>query len=151
MLTLTRILGVGMKLNRTDVGSLAAIACAALVAVGVTGLVAIGDRLDVHVERAPHVKHVDEGDDPVVGLDGGVRVVRAEGVGAPSSPQPLLYVDGLRMEGDRDAVLADIDPDEIDRVEVVKGEAAIRLFGEEAVGGVIQIFLKDIGSAHPGG
>ena len=134
-----------MKLNRTDAGSLAAIACATLVAVGVTGLVAVEDRSDIHVEHAAEV------DGRVVGPDGGDRVVDADAAGVPSSPQPLLYVDGLRMEGDRDAVLADIDPDDIDRVEVVKGEAAIRLFGKEAGGGVIQIFLKDKGSAHPGG
>ena len=35
-----------MRLNRTDAGSLAAIVCATLVAVGVTGLVADGDRFD---------------------------------------------------------------------------------------------------------
>lgn len=140
-----------MKLNRTDAGSLAAIACATLAAVGVTGLVAIEDQSDIHVERAPHVEHAAEVDGRLVGPDGGDRVVDADAAGAPSSAQPLLYVDGLRMEGDRDAVLADIDPDDIDRVEVVKGEAAIRLFGKEAGGGVIQIFLKDKGSAHPSG
>ena len=37
------------------------------------------------------------------------------------------------------------------RIEVVKGEAAIRLFGDQTTGGVIQIFLKDVGAAHPGG
>ena len=137
-----------MRLNRTDAVSLTAVVCATLVAVGVTGLVAISDRLEIHVERASQVEHVDEGDGRVVGPEGGVH---ADAADAPSNSQPLLYVDGLRMEGDRDAVLADIDPDDIDRVEVLKGEAAIRLFGEEAGSGVIQIFLKDTGSPHPGG
>ena len=49
---------------------------------------------------------------------------------------PLVYVDGVRIEG----LPSDLDPDAISRIEVVKGEAARALFGEEAAVGVIQIF-----------
>jgi hypothetical protein len=38
--------------------------------------------------------------------------------------------------------LSDLSPDEIDRVEVLKGPAASTLYGSEASGGVIQIFTK---------
>lgn len=55
------------------------------------------------------------------------------------------------MMGDRDVVLSGIDPDDIDRVEVIKGETALERFGEEASAGVIEIFLKEIDSARPGG
>lgn len=65
---------------------------------------------------------------------------------------PLLYVDGVRINneltrnnwGARTASnpLQDINPDDIERVEVVKGAAATTLYGTEASGGVIQIFTK---------
>ncbi len=35
-----------------------------------------------------------------------------------------------------------LDPDTIDRIEVVKGGAAEALYGERAAGGVIQIYTK---------
>ena len=140
-----------MKLNRTDAASLAVIVCGALVAVGLTGLVAERghqERHEIQIEVTEERATIKE---TTVRIDAGVRVIRSEDADASSGPQPLIYVDGVRMEGDRESVLADISPDDIDRIEVVKGEAAMRLFGEEATGGVIQIFLKDIGSAHPGG
>jgi TonB-linked SusC/RagA family outer membrane protein len=66
---------------------------------------------------------------------------------------PLIYVDGIRMlardynadpeTGDQAASpLADINPEDIDRVEIVKGAAATTLYGTEASAGVIQIFTK---------
>jgi hypothetical protein len=62
------------------------------------------------------------------------------------APQPLIYMDGERFEGD----LSDIDPEDIERVEVVKGAAAIELFGEAADGGVVQIFMKNQSAGNPG-
>lgn len=54
---------------------------------------------------------------------------------------PLVYIDGLRApEGKR--ALEGLNPDDIDRVEVIKGPAAVEVFGEEASAGVVQIFLK---------
>lgn len=61
---------------------------------------------------------------------------------------PLIYIDGVRINGIND--LADLDlpsisklnPDDIDRIEVIKGPAAERLYGEEGANGVIQIFMK---------
>jgi hypothetical protein len=52
---------------------------------------------------------------------------------------PLVYVDEVRVEG----MPKNLDPDRIDRIEVVKGEAARYKFGPEAVDGVIQIFTKE--------
>lgn len=60
--------------------------------------------------------------------------------------QPLIYIDGERYEGE----VSDLSPDDIDRIEIVKGAAALELFGDEAVGGVIQIFLKASASQNPG-
>ena len=61
----------------------------------------------------------------------------------------MVYVDGVRIENtpeDAESVTADrlmdINPADIDRIEVIKGAAAATLFGTEASSGVIQIFTK---------
>ena len=55
-----------------------------------------------------------------------------------SDLQPIVYVDGVRVDG-----MPDLDPDDIERIEVLKGAAAIELYGEDASNGVVEIFLKD--------
>ncbi len=69
---------------------------------------------------------------------------------------PLIYVDGVRVDNRMESFLApgsgnaavatsrlnDLNPNNIDRVEVLKGAAAATLFGTEASAGVIQIFTK---------
>jgi len=66
--------------------------------------------------------------------------------------EPIIYVDGVRFDNDKFAGLNgtptswtgldDIDPADIERIEVVKGAAAATLYGTEASGGVIQIFTR---------
>jgi TonB-linked SusC/RagA family outer membrane protein len=69
--------------------------------------------------------------------------------------QPLIYVDGVRIANDistgpssqffSSAVISrlnDIDPDDIESIEIVKGPAAATLYGTEANNGVIQIITK---------
>ena len=65
--------------------------------------------------------------------------------------RPLVYVDGVRMNtgtydigsGGQDFdVLQNIDPNDIESVEVIKGPAAATLYGSEAASGVIQIITK---------
>ena len=67
--------------------------------------------------------------------------------------RPLIYIDGIRMndrgayegslESDQAAtVLNSINPQDIDRIEIIKGAAASTLYGTEASAGVIQIFTK---------
>jgi len=74
--------------------------------------------------------------------------------------QPLVYVDGVRTRSDeypRNGIFTgttqrganaygspinDINPEDIDRVEIVKGAAAATLYGTDAAAGVIQIFTK---------
>jgi outer membrane receptor protein involved in Fe transport len=76
------------------------------------------------------------------------------------SNQPIIYVDGIRLMGGafpavtnptsvrgRGAFvtaspLDNINPNDIERIEVIKGSAATTLFGTEASAGVIQIFTK---------
>ncbi len=55
-----------------------------------------------------------------------------------SAPGPLIIVDGtITQHG-----LADINSQDIDRVELVKGAAASSLYGSNAANGVIQIFTR---------
>ncbi len=51
---------------------------------------------------------------------------------------PLVIVDGVILEGG----LADINTEDIDRIEVAKGAAGASLYGSRAANGVIQIFTK---------
>jgi TonB-linked SusC/RagA family outer membrane protein len=66
---------------------------------------------------------------------------------------PLIYVDGVRINnnsssgpklGDKKEVnpLQDINPQDIESIEVIKGPAAATLYGTEASAGVIQIITK---------
>ncbi|HEX6940460.1 MAG TPA: TonB-dependent receptor [Longimicrobiales bacterium] len=66
--------------------------------------------------------------------------------------QPLIYIDGVRVDrsntnlvstgGQAISRLGDINPQDIDRIEIIKGAAATALYGSEASSGVIQIFTK---------
>ena len=56
--------------------------------------------------------------------------------------EPIIYIDGVRVDGDRDEALQQLNPDQIDRIEVLKGDAAKELYGNEARNGVIQIVTK---------
>ncbi len=75
--------------------------------------------------------------------------------------RPVIYIDGVRVDtrstewgsiagatccafsgGAGEDRLSDLNPEEIERVEVLKGAAAATLYGSEASNGVIQIFTK---------
>ncbi len=67
------------------------------------------------------------------------------------SNQPLLFVDGIRINegqpvggvnGQAYDRMNDINPEEIESIEVVKGPAAATLYGADASAGVIQIITK---------
>ena len=92
---------------------------------------------------------------------GGGAMIRLRGnVSMTQSNQPLVYIDGVRVrsEGygknvppvgysgrsnnDVSSPLNSINPQDIERVEVIKGAAATTLYGTEASAGVIQIFTR---------
>ncbi len=54
--------------------------------------------------------------------------------------QPLFYIDGERVGP---SFPESLDPDDIESIEVLKGESAVALYGEEASAGVIRIILKE--------
>src|SRR5436309_2203539 len=86
------------------------------------------------------------------GAPGGEPVIRLRGATALTSPSacnvppcastqvpgPLIIVDGTITHFG----LADINSEDIERVEVVKGAAASSLYGSNAANGVVQIFTK---------
>lgn len=87
-----------------------------------------------------------------VGVGGNTRI---RGVGSITlSGEPLIYVDGIRVDGDaatntpafsrgdRPSRINDINPDEIESIEVIKGPAAATLYGTEASNGIIHIITK---------
>jgi hypothetical protein len=76
-------------------------------------------------------------------IDSSVRIRSSD---SDVALQPLIYIDGERTERN----ISELSPDDIERVEVVKGAAAVELYGEEAEGGVIQIFTKNSMTREPG-
>jgi TonB-linked SusC/RagA family outer membrane protein len=94
---------------------------------------------------------------PSSGLTGEGARIRIRGNASMSqSNEPIVYVDGVRMDagggfgqgfvgtggGGTPSRLDDIDPNSIERVEVLKGAAAATLYGTEASNGVIVITTK---------
>lgn len=53
--------------------------------------------------------------------------------------QPLIILDGVYLNG---STLADINPEDIESIEILKGSAGGSLYGSQAANGVIEIFTK---------
>jgi TonB-dependent SusC/RagA subfamily outer membrane receptor len=75
------------------------------------------------------------------------------------SNEPLIYLDGIRLESGTSSMsigsggqdvsrLNDINPEDIESIEIVKGPSAATLYGTEAANGVIRITTKK-GQAGP--
>jgi TonB-dependent SusC/RagA subfamily outer membrane receptor len=95
-----------------------------------------------------------------MGVAGGGQRILIRGPGSLSfSGNPLIYVDGIRINSDPNtgpsygqaggagapsvvSRLNDINPEDIERIEIIKGPSATTLYGTEASAGVIQIFTK---------
>lgn len=75
-----------------------------------------------------------------VGTDRTVRL-RLNDASGEAVPGPIVYIDGVRIDPSSEA-LDIVNPDRIDRVEVIKGPAAKTIYGSEAENGVIQVFMK---------
>lgn len=93
---------------------------------------------------------------PGSGMTGQGSQIRIRGSASLSqSNEPVIYIDGVRANngggfgglvgaggGGTSSRLDDINPEAIERVEILKGAAAATLYGSEASNGVIQIFTK---------
>jgi hypothetical protein len=151
-----------MKLSGNDVGLLAAIAVSGAVGMALFGPWRFAERsvtIESSFESSIEPVWVERDARPaksgtrsrVVRLEGveavkaieaqpaGVTVVR---VGEGADEPPIVYLDGVLLEEG----FEDIPPESIDRVEVLKGSAAIEKYGPEASAGVIQIYTKKGGS-----
>ncbi len=94
----------------------------------------------------------------VSGQVGASGTIQLRGVTSVSQGnEPLIYVDGVRLSTSRvppanledsrgprtsGMSLDDINPQDIERIEIIKGAAATTLYGTEASAGVIQVFTK---------
>ena len=86
------------------------------------------------------------------GTAGSSRQIRIRGAASISlSNQPLIFIDGIRVSeaqpsagvgGQLTDRLNDLNPDDVESIEVVKGPAAATLYGADASAGVIQIITK---------
>ncbi|MDB4887979.1 MAG: TonB-dependent outer membrane protein SusC/RagA [Gemmatimonadetes bacterium] len=96
---------------------------------------------------------------PTGGATGQGARIRIRGSASLSqSNNPIVYIDGVRADngggfGNTSAAtpsrLNDIDPESIERIEVLKGAAAATLYGTEASNGVIQVFTKKGSAGAP--
>ena len=86
------------------------------------------------------------------GLTGeGARIRIRGNASLTQSNEPVFFIDGVRMNsgGTMTSRIDDIDPNSIERIEVLKGAAAATLYGTEASNGVVQIFTKKGSSGAP--
>jgi len=84
------------------------------------------------------------------GSGGGIQIRGRSSVAI--NAQPLLYIDGVRANGSVGGFgafassgtsrLNDLNPEDIERIEIIKGPAAATLYGTEASAGVIQVITK---------
>ena len=95
---------------------------------------------------------------PNGGLNGEGASIRIRGTSTLSqSNEPVIYLDGVRLDntmgasfgGGTPSRLDEINPDAIERVEILKGAAAASLYGTQAANGIIQIFTKQGAISKP--
>ncbi len=108
----------------------------------------IADFNDLLTSRAPGVSVFES---PITGAEARVRIRGANSLSL--SNEPIYYIDGVRMEsstgsssigigGTNPSRVNDINPEEIESIEIVKGPSAATLYGTDAVNGVIVIRTK---------
>jgi TonB-linked SusC/RagA family outer membrane protein len=111
----------------------------------------VGSVQDLLNGRSPGVVII-----PATGNVGGGARIRVRGVSSFSLAQePLIYVDGVRVNNQAAtgpinqgfgsnsiSRFNDINPEDIESIEIIRGPAAATLYGTEASNGVIQIITK---------
>ena len=72
----------------------------------------------------------------------GSYAVRLRGARAPGGGDPLILLDGVPLSGPAGRSLADIDPQQVQEVEVIKDAASLSLYGTRGANGVIAITTR---------
>ncbi len=84
-------------------------------------------------------------------VGGGVRFNVRSGGGLYGTGQPVIFVDGVRIDnielgyfagGQRASTLADLNPEDIQSIEILKGPASSALYGTSGSNGVVLIKTK---------
>lgn len=98
---------------------------------------------------------------PATGQVGTGAQIRVRSVGSLSlATDPIVYIDGVRMDANTSqgpaqrggagaSRLNDINPEDIESIEIIKGPAATTLYGTEASNGVVQIITKRGSNSAP--
>jgi TonB-linked SusC/RagA family outer membrane protein len=91
--------------------------------------------------------------------DGGISVHLRGNSTVSGSSDPLYIIDGVIVNNNSDQLidlggytenrLADINPADIDHIEIIKGAAGAAIYGSRASNGVVQIFTKKGRSGQP--
>ena len=121
----------GRKINRSPLRgvTLAGLTLTAVVmACDTNAPTALDDALLDVLANPEAAVNADGADDP-----GAIQIRDALGDGAP-----LIFIDGVELETGSEG-LSSLNPDDIETIEVIKGEAAADLYGERAENGVIRI------------
>lgn len=90
---------------------------------------------------------------PGSGTAGAAPNIRLRGASSLSArTSPVVYIDGIRMNtgslgnfsvyGQTTSLFDNLNPEDIESIEVIKGPAAATLYGAEAAAGVIQVITK---------
>lgn len=121
----------GRKINRSPLRgvTLAGLTLTAVVmACDTNAPTALDDTLLDVLANPEAAVNADGADDP-----GAIQIRDALGDGAP-----LIFIDGVELETGSEG-LSSLNPDDIESIEVIKGEAAADLYGERAENGVVRI------------
>ena len=147
------VTGTGGAVEKKKIGS----------SLGIVDMASLQDQLPVSsignalAAKVPGLRSVSGG-----GGAGGAQDLRIRGITSFSLNQrPVIYIDGVRADtrasewtnvagmaccafagGNQTDRMNDLNPNDIERIEVLKGAAAATLYGSEASNGVIQIFTK---------
>ena len=109
---------------------------------------AVANVSDLLVAKAPGVQVLGSA------MTGGGQRIRIRGQNSLSlNNEPIVVIDGVRMNSDNNSAsigiggtnpsrFSDLNPEEIERIEIVKGPSAATLYGTDAANGVIVITTK---------
>jgi iron complex outermembrane receptor protein len=101
------------------------------------GVTALADALDAYV---PGLWLWNQPPGSVVAQYGGVR-----GASSFSTSYPKMYIDGVEVANP--LLVTQLDPDVVDRVEVIRGPQGSALYGSDAISGVINVITRHDGAS----